>query len=1060
MRVDYDGNKIVFSHNAEPFSMYNLNSLVQQVSGKSSTNNDEAVTGKFGTGFIATHLLSPIIQVSGPILFNDTQIVKRVNVELDRSGESSEELMEKIGFALDRISRKDDPEVFAPFENINRLNDPSYLGTSFTYPLTSDGAVRAAEDGLADVAATLPVALIGNASLIEKVVINDRGQETVYTVSSPEQKGCGINLATIVITQNGCQPNAQSFYYTKGAFGEKDLGISLYAPFADGAAKNLVAKPTTTPFLYRDFPLIGSETFNFPFIINGKNLNPTEDRADIVIHSEEDKEAKKNRRQIEQAFELARKFTLGLIDLDVSDRFKLAFTRLPKTLAATKKEKHRWDSRTWYEALQEQHRAFLFDLPLVRCADSKYRALRNILLPKFGAKDEVKKAFYDLAAQFLGHDTVPAKEELLDWHEMLGPESENNWPETVDFDLKDLFVEVQKEKNLLQLSQSLGGEDSAVAWVKDLLAFAHEHNETALLKEYAVLPNIYGRFKKQVVGQLFKQDEQDILTDFFLDRLKEVYSQNVINWRTSIIDRRFTELPFLESTRSLTDLSQELNDKLKPILSTTGSFNYKFLKRGDEGRQFVFQLLKAKTTNQSEDSFRFKLLTHLNRLYGEENHRIEVENINSFKFEIALKLAICFANRDIQRATNINGLAEKMGADDAEAMQWLNAYYKLLQGPGGYADEINRGKIVPDLYGDFHKWDDLEDPGTDDARLPEELIDVLAELNPRKDWRGDLMSYEVEVRRNNARSFAQLSEELAAEVRAVQDDLANGNTNILNEKATPLSTLIDWCVANAPLAEKHLSSFKQNRVSLSFALTVGNTNIRIQDIRLLGEEGTIEILQTIDKSGLKNEQVQELLATVNANNFASIIKQAKGIKAEADHKAKMLQMGQDIEKVIQEALNTNAPGLTASRPNQGKGNHDILVTNSLTGKTCRIEVKSYASHKGQYLRFAPSQADAAVQNSDDFIISMIPIQDYTKEVSQEYIAVNLFSCHQVGDLFETGMEDYRTHQIIRKRGGVSTLYLDLLGEERIEVSGDELRKRSVDLAELVTHLRKTTSVTF
>ena len=57
--------KLIFSHNGNPFSEDNLISLAQQVSSKDSDNEDEEVTGKFGTGFISTHLLSNIIYING-----------------------------------------------------------------------------------------------------------------------------------------------------------------------------------------------------------------------------------------------------------------------------------------------------------------------------------------------------------------------------------------------------------------------------------------------------------------------------------------------------------------------------------------------------------------------------------------------------------------------------------------------------------------------------------------------------------------------------------------------------------------------------------------------------------------------------------------------------------------------------------------------------------------------------------------------------------------------------------------------------------------------------------
>jgi hypothetical protein len=1051
MKVDYDGQTVVFSHNAKPFSMYNLNSLVQQVSSKNSTNDEKKVTGKFGTGFIATHLLSPIIHVEGPVQFS-TGEVKKVTIKLDRSGDSSEELMVKISDALDLLKDTNNEEVFATADYSDKLTDKTYLGTSFTYPLYNAAAISAAEDGLSDIPATLPIALIGNADLIEKIVVCDRGKETIYSVSDPKDEGHNVQSAMITIN-NADEPDTYlSFLFTKN---EEEGTTRLFVPVESNGPTRLSKKPKTTPFLYRDFPLIGSEDFHFPFIINGSDLNPTENRANIILHSEEDKDAVKNRQQIEEAFKLAEAFTRSLIALNIDARFRMAYTRLPHQVWKESKETGKWSSKRWYTNLQQKLRATLFELPIVLCGDGVYRSLSQVRLPKFGQSTTDNERFYDIAQKMLGNHSVPDKSEFLQWQKVLGPENEYNWPSEIDYGLEDLFEGVHACKSLNQLTEKLTGTDDTINWLKGLYQFTHEHHKSQLFKEYAALPTIQGELKKQVEGLLFKQDSQDQLPDFFLDRLQEVDASGTFNWRNYVVDRRLTSLPFLEASRGLTTLSAELNKVLKTKTSANSDFNDSFLEKDEEGRKMIFTLLKAKTAQQTEESSRFKLLSHLTELYNEADERVEVQNIQGFTFDMAEKIAVRFANQKIQNAINVTGVAALLKTHEPAAMVWLNTYYSLLKSSSNLLLEIDKGRIFPDVKGEFHKWEDLENPGADDARLPIELIDILGKLNPRQSWHRDLLSYDVKIRRTNTKTFVQLSAALRTEVLSVQEEYKNGNSQILDQKAEPLSSLIDWCEDEQELAKTYLSSFEQNRISLSFALTVGNKGIKVKDIRLLGKEGTIDILRTLDKSSLSNEQAQQLFNTVNAANFNSIMRQAVEIKAEADHKVKMLKMGQDIEVVIQDALNKQASGLKASRPTAGKGPYDILVKNEATGASCRIEVKSHASHKGQSLRFAPPQAKAAIANDDNYVISLIPIEDYSKEVPKEYIAANLLSCVKVGHLFEEGYQDFKSHEAIRTREGISTLYIQILGDERIQVAGDELRKEAMSMTQLIKYLHQT-----
>mgnify|MGYP003490181436 FL=1 len=65
IKIELSDSELKFSHNGNPFSIDNITGLIQQVSSKPSDSTDENTTGKFGTGFITTHLLSDIIKVKG-----------------------------------------------------------------------------------------------------------------------------------------------------------------------------------------------------------------------------------------------------------------------------------------------------------------------------------------------------------------------------------------------------------------------------------------------------------------------------------------------------------------------------------------------------------------------------------------------------------------------------------------------------------------------------------------------------------------------------------------------------------------------------------------------------------------------------------------------------------------------------------------------------------------------------------------------------------------------------------------------------------------------------------
>ena len=52
----------------------------------------------------------------------------------------------------------------------------------------------------------------------------------------------------------------------------------------------LLERNKTKPVLYRNFPLIGSNEFNMPFIIDGFDFNPLESRSGLLLNGYKNKD--------------------------------------------------------------------------------------------------------------------------------------------------------------------------------------------------------------------------------------------------------------------------------------------------------------------------------------------------------------------------------------------------------------------------------------------------------------------------------------------------------------------------------------------------------------------------------------------------------------------------------------------------------------------------------------------------------------------------------------------------------------------------------------------------
>ncbi|PIV97587.1 MAG: hypothetical protein COW43_02290, partial [Flavobacteriaceae bacterium CG17_big_fil_post_rev_8_21_14_2_50_31_13] len=105
-------NEFIFSHNGNPFQVENITGLIQQVSsGKPSDSTNKRITGKFGTGFISTHLLSDTVTVKG-IVEQNGLLPKSFQFELNRKAEKSEDLIIFIAEELDKIEKIEDESIF------------------------------------------------------------------------------------------------------------------------------------------------------------------------------------------------------------------------------------------------------------------------------------------------------------------------------------------------------------------------------------------------------------------------------------------------------------------------------------------------------------------------------------------------------------------------------------------------------------------------------------------------------------------------------------------------------------------------------------------------------------------------------------------------------------------------------------------------------------------------------------------------------------------------------------------------------------------------------------
>ncbi|MBK9458049.1 MAG: hypothetical protein IPN94_01085 [Sphingobacteriales bacterium] len=180
---------VSFSHNGKPFTVDNITFLIKQVSTKERNANPEnekpKTTGKFGTGFLTTHLLSEKVKVSGVVKEPDLDY-RTFILPLDRSGRTPEQIIESVNKS---IIVRDTLDSQSPLSNYN----PKAFNTSFCYNLEEEG-YEVAKVGVEDLHISLPYTL---AFLPSIKSVSIKHENTVYELAKIEEESANIQIATI-----------------------------------------------------------------------------------------------------------------------------------------------------------------------------------------------------------------------------------------------------------------------------------------------------------------------------------------------------------------------------------------------------------------------------------------------------------------------------------------------------------------------------------------------------------------------------------------------------------------------------------------------------------------------------------------------------------------------------------------------------------------------------------------------------------------------------------------------------------------------------------------------
>ncbi len=120
--IELQDDKFVYKQNSKPFRVKDILSLINQVTSKV---DDNETTGKFGTGFMTTMLLSDTVNIKSVLRDKDLPY-KPFEVDINRSPETSQKIYDEINKSIAQLCKADKNDKILNF------NKDDY-NTTFTY---------------------------------------------------------------------------------------------------------------------------------------------------------------------------------------------------------------------------------------------------------------------------------------------------------------------------------------------------------------------------------------------------------------------------------------------------------------------------------------------------------------------------------------------------------------------------------------------------------------------------------------------------------------------------------------------------------------------------------------------------------------------------------------------------------------------------------------------------------------------------------------------------------------------------------------------------------------
>ncbi|MCB2297946.1 sacsin N-terminal ATP-binding-like domain-containing protein [Clostridium tagluense] len=646
--INSNENELIFSHNGEIFTFDNLIDLITQISSK-RINCDDKI-GKFGTGFISTHLISETIKITG--LYHQRQNsenYKIMDINIDRSGKTENEIKESI---IDAIREIDKMDISENVEFAEYSDKPT---TSFVYDISDkkSDVQEVIKTGCQDLDKSIPFVLVF-AKKIKEIHCNG----ITYTISAkPSLLTEGLEIVNVLKSYDNNKMNSTMVEVLVCSDKNNQVSIATIIKYSHG--QYYIESSKKIPKLFCTFPLVGTENFTFPIVLNCPKFKVLQERNQIQEGAAVNKE---------------------IIDISIS-----LYNKMLKYVCCNK-----WDklynacyiSRTEESAFQsdigKKIQAIYKILPIVDVQkklgliskESLYKEVNgklefNIIIPHM-SKQELCDELWDII-NCLNIKPIPTKESYRYWLDI----APNN-----KVLLQTVYDELLKGTTMSKLSERLTNGFELLPWLNKLYDLWIKSTDERKFKATAIVPNQENQFveiTKVAIDNNIDNCLKEILTSLGTNIKQKLMHKDIkISEGIEInsFDNEFVANKISDYVRK--QISSEASTKRSPeIQNIFNKLADWFLKNPDLGKPLFKDIydIKHLLSSPKEMIRRLELANTVESTMNENN--IELEQLRIILKESG-RLLKMFEDDEITLSEDVTKLFQHISSKSLYAKEKLN----------------------------------------------------------------------------------------------------------------------------------------------------------------------------------------------------------------------------------------------------------------------------------------------------------------------------------------------------------------------------------------------------